>query len=250
MPRQISNVEKLAVGPLSSLPPGSLWFDVAGTDPNVKFGGTWIRFGEGMLIVGSDSENPEIDIATKVRGLNQRQIMTNNLPVHAHTVQAHNHSVTDHTHPAPDHTHNDDHYHGIAVNAAGIQAQGIATNGDPGHYWYTAGANYGVASGADVLTKFIVSGTAGATSHATAPFKVVTMGGGGHAHSAGCDWKAQGPHTAYMYATHGGQLNTGPSNQEMITNIVQAGPTSATGGDTPLDITPLQIAVNIWRRIA
>lgn len=49
-------------------PVNSLFFSVDDTDPNVLFGGTWVRFAKGKVLVGVDEDDPDFNAPNKEGG--------------------------------------------------------------------------------------------------------------------------------------------------------------------------------------
>lgn len=80
-------------------PVGSIYISVVNTNPSTYFGGTWVSFGSGRVLVGVDTSQTEFNSVMKTGGEKNHRLTVSEMPVHKHTVkmswapnQSHNHS--------------------------------------------------------------------------------------------------------------------------------------------------------------
>lgn len=83
---------------LSAYPVGAVYIAVVNTSPETLFGGTWVAFGTGRMLVGIDAAQTEFDTVEETGGSKTKVIGTTNLPPHTHTATAaadgaHKHSL-------------------------------------------------------------------------------------------------------------------------------------------------------------
>lgn len=79
-----------AVG--AAWPIGSIFTSTVPTNPADLLGiGTWVRYGQGRVLVSQDSTQPEFDAPGEVGGSKEITLATENLPSHTHSID-HNHS--------------------------------------------------------------------------------------------------------------------------------------------------------------
>lgn len=75
-------------------PVGSIYMNTAQENPGTLLGvGTWVRFGNGRVLVGVDENVTEFNAPLKTGGAASVALSTANLPKHAHTVPAHSHAI-------------------------------------------------------------------------------------------------------------------------------------------------------------
>lgn len=88
-------------------PVGSLYFSEQPTDPGTLFGGTWVRYAHGRVVVGVDENDAALDAAGKTEGAKTHLLTANEsgLRSHNHTQNAHNHTQDAHTHTQNSHNH-------------------------------------------------------------------------------------------------------------------------------------------------
>lgn len=65
-------------------PIGSIYFGATATDPATLFGGTWVRFGKGQVLVGVDEAQTEFDTALETGGAKTHTLTTQEMPGHWH----------------------------------------------------------------------------------------------------------------------------------------------------------------------
>lgn len=67
-------------------PIGSLYFNTVDTNPALYFGGTWVRFGEGKVIVGVKESDTDFSTTEYIgtKGEKTHQLTVNEIPSHNH----------------------------------------------------------------------------------------------------------------------------------------------------------------------
>lgn len=67
-------------------PIGSLYFNTIDTNPALYFGGTWVRFGEGKVIVGVKESDADFSTTEYIgtKGEKTHQLTVNEIPSHHH----------------------------------------------------------------------------------------------------------------------------------------------------------------------
>jgi hypothetical protein len=73
---------------LQVYPVGSIYMSVVNTNPGTLFGGTWVEFGSGRVVVGVNTSDADFDAAEKTGGAK----------THSHTTPSHTHSSAAHSH--------------------------------------------------------------------------------------------------------------------------------------------------------
>lgn len=85
----------LSTGVLNAIyPVGTIYTTVVATNPGTIFGGTWVEFGAGRVLVGRSSGETEFDTVEKTGGAKTVTLSEAQMPVHTHTQNAHSHSGT------------------------------------------------------------------------------------------------------------------------------------------------------------
>ena len=69
---------------LDAYPVGSIYMSVVSTDPGTIFGGTWVTFGAGRVLVGVDANDADFDTVEETGGEKTHTLITNEMPAHAH----------------------------------------------------------------------------------------------------------------------------------------------------------------------
>lgn len=67
-------------------PIGSIYQSVNSTNPSIFMGGTWVRFGQGRVLVGVNESEIEFNVANKVGGAKSHTLTIEQIPAHTHTV--------------------------------------------------------------------------------------------------------------------------------------------------------------------
>lgn len=60
--------------------------------------GTWVRFGEGRMLVSQDGTQTEFDASEETGGAKSTTLTGAHLPAHTHTLTAHTHTMPNHDH--------------------------------------------------------------------------------------------------------------------------------------------------------
>lgn len=209
-------------------PVGSIYLSVINTNPSTYFGGTWVSFGAGRMLVGVNTADTDFNTVEKTGGSKTNTLAIANLPAHTHTFTGnatgsagnHSHTVTvnsggGHTHTASSNS-TGAHTHSISGTAASDGAHAHNQHKDtwmndsasydgrvPAAGTFFAGAgskNYATASaGAHTHTVSGTAASAGAHSHT-----ITVNSGGSHSHTASSD--STGAHT---HTVSGTNANTG-----------------------------------------
>jgi len=82
----------MAGTPLDSYPIGAVYTSTVSTHPSVLFGGTWVKYAEGRMIIGIDTSQIEFDTVNETGGSKTKTISESNMPSHNHSM-AHDHSM-------------------------------------------------------------------------------------------------------------------------------------------------------------
>ena len=125
---------------LSAYPVGSIYIGLTPTNPNTFFGGTWIPFAKGRVLVSLDDTDPDFDTAREVGGEKTHVLLPAEMPVHTHVQNSHNHTQNSHNHTQDAHNHTQDpHTHTLPEGRNGTTfAQGGAYNATG---WVTSGTS-------------------------------------------------------------------------------------------------------------
>lgn len=116
------SVSATSVSPLDFMPVGYIYMSVLPTSPATLFGGgTWVRIGQGRVLVGQDSTQTEFDTAEETGGEKTHTITTSELPSHAHSV--------DHTHASGTATSDGNHTHVLVRKTAAGTSTGVVRGG-------------------------------------------------------------------------------------------------------------------------
>lgn len=71
---------------LGAYPVGSIYTSVAGTNPATFFGGTWVAFGQGKVVVGLDLADTDFDTVENTGGAKTHTLTTAEMPSHTHSM--------------------------------------------------------------------------------------------------------------------------------------------------------------------
>lgn len=92
----------LSTGVLNAIyPVGTIYTTVVATNPGTIFGGTWVEFGAGRVLVGRSSGETEFDTVEETGGAKTVTLSTSQMPTHSHTQSAHSHSGSTDTQGLP-----------------------------------------------------------------------------------------------------------------------------------------------------
>jgi microcystin-dependent protein len=86
-------------------PIGSIFMSVLSTSPSTLFGGTWVAFAPGRVLVGFNSGETEFNTSEKTGGAKTHTLSSNEMPVHTHVQNSHNHTQDPHNHTQNPHSH-------------------------------------------------------------------------------------------------------------------------------------------------
>lgn len=104
---------------LDFMPVGYVYISVVSTSPATLFGGgTWVRIGQGRVLVGQDSTQTEFDTAEETGGSKTHTLTEAELPSHTHAI--------DHNHLAFDSSEEGNHTHIITRKDLTGNATGVA----------------------------------------------------------------------------------------------------------------------------
>lgn len=81
-----------AGSPLDAYPIGAIYISTVSTDPGTIFGGTWVAFSQGRVLVGLDTSDPDFNSSGELRGSKTIDIQ------HRHTGPNHRHEEGNHRH--------------------------------------------------------------------------------------------------------------------------------------------------------
>jgi hypothetical protein len=77
-------------GLLKAYPIGSIYTSAVATSPSTYFGGTWVSFGAGKVLVGLDAADADFDTAEETGGSKTHTLTTSEMPAHTHTMTIEN----------------------------------------------------------------------------------------------------------------------------------------------------------------
>lgn len=139
-----TEVNLSALGTLTDIlgavyPVGSIYTATVSTDPATLFGfGTWVRFGQGRMLVSQNGSDTDFDTAEETGGAKTHTLTEAELATHTHTQNSHNHTQDSHNHTQ------DSHGHAVNGNTASLN---VGTSWAPG-----AGTTRGVLTATDGAT--------------------------------------------------------------------------------------------------
>jgi microcystin-dependent protein len=73
---------------LAVYPVGCIYTSIANTDPATLFGGSWVAFGAGRVLVGIDAGQSEFNAVEETGGSKTHTLTTNEIPPHTHAISA------------------------------------------------------------------------------------------------------------------------------------------------------------------
>jgi len=79
-------------------PIGSIYICVGTDSPATLFGGTWVAFGTGRVLVAIDAGQTEFDTVSETGGAKTHTLTAAEMPIHTHVQDAHNHTQNAHSH--------------------------------------------------------------------------------------------------------------------------------------------------------
>lgn len=117
-----------ALTPLDAYPVGAVYISVVSTSPATLFGGTWVAFGAGRVLVGIDATQTEFDTVEKTGGAKTHTLTSAEMPSHTHAVSNAPSYTASTVNTAP-WVNKDD----PAPNAGGVPPTAAATGGGGAH---------------------------------------------------------------------------------------------------------------------
>ncbi len=69
---------------LAIYPVGAIYISVVSTSPATLFGGTWVAFGAGKVLVGINAAETEFDTVEETGGAKTHTLTTTEIPSHTH----------------------------------------------------------------------------------------------------------------------------------------------------------------------
>ena len=73
---------------------GDIHISFDSSNPSVRFGGTWVRFGQGKVLVGVDEGDYDFSNADKTGGEKTHKLTVEEMPAHSHAIPRYNPSGT------------------------------------------------------------------------------------------------------------------------------------------------------------
>lgn len=111
-----------SVSALDFMPVGYIYMSVVSTSPATLFGGgTWVRIGQGRVLVGQDGTQTEFDTAEETGGEKTHTLSTAELPAHTHSV--------DHDHASFQSGNSGTHTHTITRKTGSGTSTGVVRGG-------------------------------------------------------------------------------------------------------------------------
>ena len=74
-------------------PIGSLYFNINNINPSIYFGGTWIRWGQGRVLIGVDENDSDFYEAELEGGASTHTLTSEEMPQHDHLMRRYENSV-------------------------------------------------------------------------------------------------------------------------------------------------------------
>lgn len=65
---------------------GDIHISFDSSNPSARFGGTWVRFGQGKVLVGVDEGDSDFSNAEKTGGEKKHQLTVEEIPSHTHAI--------------------------------------------------------------------------------------------------------------------------------------------------------------------
>lgn len=247
-------------------PIGAIYTSVNNVSPNNLFGGTWVSFGAGKVLVGVDPNDTAYNTVEKTGGSKTNTLAVANLPAHTHSFSAtsgnqsanHTHSVGAHSHGLNSHTHSvGAHSHGLNSHTHSIPAlSGTAAHGGAHTHNFQGQLQTTASSSKTWLSMYWPRD---ASSPNAVPPSMHSSGAHSHSVSttASTTGKASGSTAnSTAFNTGGASGNTANSaafnsgsNSGNHTHSV-SGTTGSTGSGTAFNTVDPYITVYMWRRTA
>ena len=78
------NLRHYAATAFTKHPIGCVYTSVSDTNPSELFGGSWVIFGKGRVLVGFDEAQAEFDTSQKTGGTKTHTLSVSEMPTHVH----------------------------------------------------------------------------------------------------------------------------------------------------------------------
>lgn len=92
---------KLTGGALDAYPVGSIYMSMSATNPSSFFGGTWVRFAQGRMLIGVNELDGDFDWPGEIGGAKTHTLTEAEIPSHDHGAGTLDTTGGDHTHNIP-----------------------------------------------------------------------------------------------------------------------------------------------------
>lgn len=69
---------------------GDIHISFDSSNPSTRFGGTWVRFGQGKVLVGVDEGDSDFSNAEKTGGEKKHKLTVEEMPSHSHPITRYN----------------------------------------------------------------------------------------------------------------------------------------------------------------
>jgi hypothetical protein len=83
---QVNKAPAAPANILDAYPVGSIYLSVSSTNPSSLFGGTWVAFAAGKMLVGVDANQTEFDTVEETGGAKTKTLNTTEIPSHSHVI--------------------------------------------------------------------------------------------------------------------------------------------------------------------
>lgn len=97
------NLRITGASPLDAWPIDSVYISMSSANPATIFGGTWVQFAQGRMLIGQTGSDTDFDVAGETGGEKTHVLTPAEMPAHQHDI-GHNHTAFD-TGSAGAHTH-------------------------------------------------------------------------------------------------------------------------------------------------
>jgi hypothetical protein len=230
-------------------PVGSIYLSVNNTNPGTLFGGTWVAFGAGRMLIGVNPADTRFDTAQETGGTDT--ITANMLPAHTHPITGPSgNGGGGHSHPIGGSTGAEGaHFHGVGTLTAANEGQDH-THNLPGTISLSAGGTVGAGTENSALS--VAQGpTSGRFVHPVSATGTGPTSGRSAAHTHGLTGRT-GPIVAADGTTAADHSHTLPATTGLPDLVHSHTLPAATGNNTTTadKLLPPYIAVYMWRRTA
>lgn len=226
----IATIEKLfdVLPSLSSVwPVGSIYMSVNSTDPGTLFGGIWVRFGEGRVLVSVTSGDVDFNASGKTGGEKAHTLTSGELASHSHGLNNHTHVHGNHSHTVGNQSSS--HSHSVMLTAdSALSGHSHKVYYDTDGNAFAAGkTNYRRVTNDGMGNSFVQTGAG------------LDLNDGAHTHSVSGNTGANSANHNHT-VTGGANGSTGGA----------AGNTANTGSNNAHNNMPPYITCYMWKRTA